>query len=317
MGPNITIKNVLNSLPKYSLNDDEITINIYPRIHFFSLDLSNNDGFIRHGSMGCSIKEAPIFVKISKSFKDKICSNIDISKIDNKINFTKIRDFLNVNNSWNVKIETTDNAIKNHVGIGLSTQIECAILWGCAMLSNKKLNIVELYRYGIGRTSTLGLKLFFNPGLIIEFGLKTKNDIDTTIYNIENFPFNIDFFIPKNEHSLSGEFEDKFWSKILPTSVLNSYKISYDILYKLIPSIINIDFNNFCNTINKINSISTKKYEEAIQSKNTIALIDKCRQISPATTISSMGPTTYLFTKKDTKTPCIEYDNSWRHYRYE
>ena len=197
MGPNITIKNVLNSLPKYSLNDDEITINIYPRIHFFSLDLSNNDGFIRHGSMGCSIKEAPIFVKISKSFKDKICSNIDISKIDNKINFTKIRDFLNVNNSWNVKIETTDNAIKNHVGIGLSTQIECAILWGCAILSNKKLNIVDLYRYGIGRTSTLGLKLFFNPGLIIEFGLKTKNDIDTTIYNIENFPFNIDFFIPK------------------------------------------------------------------------------------------------------------------------
>lgn len=35
MVPNITIKNVLNSLPKYSLNDDEITINIYPRIHFF------------------------------------------------------------------------------------------------------------------------------------------------------------------------------------------------------------------------------------------------------------------------------------------
>lgn len=57
MEPNITINNVLNSLPKYSLGNDEITINIYPRIHFFSLDLSNNDGFIRHGSMGCSIKK--------------------------------------------------------------------------------------------------------------------------------------------------------------------------------------------------------------------------------------------------------------------
>lgn len=317
MEPNITIKNVLNSLPKYSLNDDEITINIYPRIHFFSLDLSNNDGFIRHGSMGCSIKEAPIFVKISKSFKDKICSNIDISKIDNKINFTKIRDFLNVNNSWNVKIETTDNAIKNHVGIGLSTQIECAILWGCAMLSNKKLNIVDLYRYGIGRTSTLGLKLFFNPGLIIEFGLKTKNDIDTTIYNIENFPFNIDFFIPKNEHSLSGESEDKFWDKILPTSALSSYKISYDILYKLIPSIINVDFDTFSRTINQINSIGTKKYEEAIQHKKTTVLINECRKISSAAAISSMGPTTYLFTTRGTAISHLNYHDDWKHYNYE
>ena len=317
MEPNITINNVLNSLPKYSLGNDEITINIYPRIHFFSLDLSNNDGFIRHGSMGCSIKKAPILVKITKSLKDEIYSNIDISKIDNKIDFTKIRNFLDVDTHWNINIEATDRSIKNHVGIGLSTQVECAILWGCAMLLNKKLNIVDLYEYGIGRTSTLGLKLFFNPGLIIEFGLKAQNNIDTTVYDIKNFPFNIDLFIPKNEYSLSGESEDKFWDKILPTSALSSYKISYDILYKLIPSIINVDFDTFSRTINQINSIGTKKYEEAIQHKKTTVLINECRKISSAAAISSMGPTTYLFTTRDTAISHLNYHDDWKHYNYE
>ena len=75
------IKNLDRMLPPYKEYNDMVCVTVYPRLHYFSLDLSQISGFIKHGAMGCSLTDFPINIEIRQGDKTTITSDITIDTV--------------------------------------------------------------------------------------------------------------------------------------------------------------------------------------------------------------------------------------------
>lgn len=313
------IVNATNIEPDYMLAQDSVRLTVYPRIHMFTFDLSLISGVLRHGSLGCSLKNIPITITVednSKFHKDEIISTdqLKINELDLRVNFEKLRTYIDSTTHYKVKIDMNVHA-RVHSGLGLSTQILGAIYLSCAKLSKRKLNKTDLFQLGLGHYSTLGLSLLFTPGMIFEMGVKESDETHglviepslsekyeapaNTIYKVNEFPFYTIVAIPKESVSISGVREIDFWNESLPDNDLDSYKTIYNIFENVIPSMIEGDFKTFVGSLNENIKRGSKPLEEQVQSNRTKEVLQALREKFDFAAVSSLGPSLYAFSDND------------------
>jgi beta-RFAP synthase len=298
------IINTSKSLPSIKQSDILSKMAVYPRLHFCSLDLSNYIGILKHGSFGISLKNFPIYIACNTD------TNTDIIRIngdnkgyelDNNVDFEKLRNKINSTKNFHIEVDIPAN-IREHTGIGISTQIIGGIYLLCAKHCGIDLNINDLFDIGVGHVSTLGLNLLFNSGLIIENGVSYKNSIEkpvNSIVKIDDFPFQIIIAIPKRNRSLFAKFEDDFWNSILPENTNITKSVYREFYGECLPAIAEKDFSSFAGSIDKIVHLGSKAKEEEIQKQETKVLLEQLRIKFGCAGVSSLGPTVYSFYDKD------------------
>jgi len=296
--------NTTNSLPEIKHESGYSTLVVYPRLHFFSLDLSDYIGILKHGSFGLSMQDFPIFISCTAgSDHDKIVitGGKQHYDLDTSVDFDKLRKKTKIDKFFDVKVSIPDR-LREHTGIGISTQIVGGIYLVCAKHCGIDLTINDLFELGVGHVSTLGLNLLFNPGMIVENGVSYKNGIEkpvNSVTKIENFPFWIIIAVPKDNQSLSAKVEDDFWNSILPENVDITKSVYREFYGECLPAVIEADFETFTKGIDKIVHLGSKKREEDIQSPETKQLLANLRNEFGCAGVSSLGPTVYGFANQD------------------
>ncbi len=294
-----------DAVPSFVMSDGGgCSLVVYPRIHAFSLDLSVLCGIIKHGAFGFSLTDFPIYVntRINSNGKDRIVScGCNVSVLDYDFNLDLLRKFIGVEDFYDIEIKVSKN-VREHIGLGCSTQIYSAVLLCCAKNSGINLNIQDLFSLGVGHSSTLGLNLVFNPGYIIETGVVFENKVETVsncIYKFNDFPFYSIVGIPKTANSISGSLENDFWDNLLPDKPEESLKIAYQVFQNMVPGIVTKNFDQFISSLSNIVSMGTKPFETRIQPQRTINLLQYLKQEFGFAAVSSMGPSVYTFSDKN------------------
>jgi predicted sugar kinase len=237
----IEIMNTRDQTASYVNSGDNVKLVVYPRIHMFPVDVSLISGIVKNGSLGYSLMNMPIeiSVKINHTSKDSIHveGDVDIKKLDFKIDFDKLRLYIRSSDHYNVIISVSAS-VREHTGLGMSTQILGGVYLCCARISNRDLKINDLYNIGLGHHSALGLNLLFNPGMIFEMGttISKKGEgfivnpklsqeyesIANTVYKVNQFPFYSIIAIPKQASSVSDKYGDSFFNDTLPNKKVDS-----------------------------------------------------------------------------------------------
>ena len=299
----MNLVNTTNSLPFIDTDGLKSSLIVYPRLHFFSLDLSDYIGILKHGSFGMSLFNFPIKIECYTQNKiDEISfNNSRTHHLDYNIDLDKLRKKLNCSQHFNISI-SIPNDIQEHTGIGLSTQIVGGVYLLCAKHCGVDLSISDLFELGVGHVSTLGLNLLFNPGIIVENGVNYKNNVErpvNAIIKFDSFPFWTIVAIPNKLQSLSAELEYNFCNNLLPESVDSTKSVYREFYGECIPAIIEKDFEAFASSIDKVVRMGTKAKEERIQSEGTQKLLSTFRDLFGCAGVSSMGPTIYSFAAKN------------------
>lgn len=306
--------------PEYVVNGRSVELTVYPRVHMFTFDLSLISGVLKHGSMGYSLKNMPVIIKVSTNNQEKRDSivvsggKMSLDNLDFKVDFDKLRRYIDSHDRYSVEIKVSEYA-REHTGLGLSTQILGGIYLCSAKLSGVSLKISDLFNLGIGHYSALGLNLLFNPGLIMEMGVKPVDGseglivnpgfskqhetVANTVIKISKFPFYTVVAVPNGTESISGEYEVDFWNKSLPDRDEDSYRIVYNVFESIIPGIIERDFSSFIKALNENIKLGSKPLEENVQSGRTKEVLEDFREVFGFAAISSLGPSLYAFSEND------------------
>jgi len=316
--PSMEIIHTRNMNPDYTVTDNGVRLKVYPRIHMFTFDLSLISGILKHGSFGYSLKNMPIEVAVRKSSTGndtiKTVGNVNITELDFKIDFDQLRAYIQSNDRYEVTV-SIDQSIREHTGLGLSTQILGGVYLCSAKVSGVELKISDLFKMGIGHYSALGLNLLFNPGMIFEMGCKISDETEGVIVNpslskeyetvantvikINYFPFYTTIAIPKRSSSISGTYEVDFWTASLPDKNEDSYRIVYNVLETIIPGIVESNFDGFIGAIKENITLGSKPLEEKVQTTRTKDVLKKLRQAFAFAAVSSLGPALYAFSEHD------------------
>ncbi len=316
--PAMEIINTKNQNPNYKLLDGSVCLDVYPRLHMFTFDLSLIVGILKHGSLGYSLMNMPIRVQVKKSqnAKDsvKAVGNVRLKELDFKINFDALRLYIDSKDFYDVIVHI-DPSIREHTGLGLSTQILGGVYLCSAKASGVELKINDLFKMGIGHFSALGLNLIFNPGMILEMGCRVTDEsegvlvnptlsdkfetVANTVIKVNDFPFYTVVAIPKTSTSISGTYEVDFWTASLPDKKEDSYQIVYNVLESIIPGIVENNFSGFVGALKENITLGSKPLEEKVQSSRTKEVLAEMRDVFEFAAVSSLGPTLYAFSEGD------------------
>jgi len=317
-GPSMEIINTRNQNPNYMILGDAISLSVYPRLHMFTFDLSLISGILKHGSLGYSLLNMPIEICVQKSSEPKdsvaIFGNIKLKELDFKIDFDKMRSYIKSDDRYDVTVRI-DRSIREHTGLGVSTQILGGVYLCSAKASGFELKINDLFKMGIGQYSALGLNLIFNPGMILEMGCRITDEaegvrinstiskefetVSNTVIRVKSFPFYTIVAIPKTSTSISGKYEIDFWNESLPDKNQDSYRIIYNVLESIIPGIVENDFSTFTKALNENIKLGSKPLEEHVQSERTKEVLEALRKKFVFAAVSSLGPALYAFSQDD------------------
>lgn len=302
-----------NKKVKFFHSGNMIGVTTYPRVHMFSLDLSDASGSLKSGSMGLSLRDFPINVSVEliDSKEDIISSEFlyELLPILNRTREKLKQEYV----YWKVNVIVPEY-VGRHTGLGTTTQITGAVALCAAKSLGVDFDYIDLFNLGIGYASALGLNLLFNPGFIIENGYKISTLEDGgckiypdlydvyqlptgSIFNLSKIDWSLILAIPKNAQSLYGKIEDEFWNEILPDSLESTHKITYSVLEKIIPNLITNNYVGFIDGMRDATRNGTKPAEESIQNPKTAETLAAMRRQYTFAAISSLGPTIYSFSE--------------------
>lgn len=296
-----------------SVSSSVISMTTYPRIHMFSLDLSDTSGSFKSGSLGLSLKDFPIRVSVTQIEED---TDLLPQRFSSELRhiLQKTRDRLGKPElRWGVKVDMPSQ-VGPHTGLGTTTQVTGAAALCAAKTVGVDFNFVDLYNLGIGYASALGLTLLFNPGFILENGyrISTQEEGGCKMYpelydvyqipvgsvlNIADTGWYLVVALPTDEQSLSGEIEDNFWHKVLPDDLNSTYITTYNVLEKIIPHLVTDEYEEFLQGMKFVTNKGIKPLEESIQNPKTKRALEIMRKKYGFAAISSLGPSIYSFSK--------------------
>ena len=159
-----------------------------------------------------------------------------------------------------------------------------------------------------GGTSGIGINTYFDGGFILDVGIKKENDtfmpdsiaerkgkIPLIIKNINLPDWKVGICIPKFIKNKTEDEEKEFFKQSCPIEKKYILDILYESLYGVTSSIIEKDYNVFCESINKIQNTRWKYLERNLYGKELLNL-EKIIYQSGADCVgmSSLGPTLYF-----------------------
>ena len=273
------------------------------RIHlgFLELDQTLPRFF---GSMGLTVSNFCFEVQISKSKNLNVVTehkNLKKKTLDIFYKFKKKYDV----NFCNIKIK---KIIPSHIGLGSGTQFSLTIGYLISKINNLNISIDEIALFlNRGNRSGIGVQSFKEGGFTIDIGKKKDaNNLPLKLTNIKwpqdwkiilLFDLKGDNVFGENEISKFKEVNKRYRSK---------FNYNYSTLFlKILPGIIEKDFNSFTEGIQLIQSNMSEifyKNSKKFSSKNINYIFDYLRKKKiNGFGQTSWGPTGFVFCEDSKK----------------
>ena len=279
------------------------TVESPARIHLGFMELDNTAPRL-FGSAGLAINKFRNKQKIELSKKFEVfCNDQEIkAKIQNIIKLF----------SQSYKIKkcrlTVIDFIPLHHGLGSGTQISLGTGLLISKLNALNLSINEISNFlGRGRRSGIGVQTFKSGGFVIDLGKKKKSTSSPLgLLNLK-WPKNweIILIMDKKFLGLHGLEETREFSKLKNINSKFAKENCYNILMKIIPGLIENDFDPFVEGIQKIQENMSKifygkKYNYSSENISRIFNFLK-HENHLGFGQSSWGPSSFIFCKNKTK----------------
>lgn len=302
-----------------------VKIIVYPRIHVTLIGM-NNQGYRLNGGIGFSIENPS--TKVSFNINDIFeiideringFSNQEIKNLVNKLDTIYLRRCLS-----NKMVCRINSEAPSHCGFGTSTSIRLACVEALMILNQEEYdNETIINLSGRGGTSGIGINTYFQGGMVFDIGTKDRSATEllpsSARENRLNLPltlvketlpdWSIGLLIPNNIIPKTQIEEVNFFKKNALLHKEQVDEILYEVVYGVVPSIIEYDISSFCTSINKIQNTAWKKAEREQYGLDLFKLENMLRNLGAhCVGMSSLGPG--LFFIADDYIPIQQYIES-------
>lgn len=274
----------------------------------------NNDGYRLNGGIGFSIASPTLDISFEPS------NSIDvIDKREYGFNQDEL-DRLIVHLNKIVMKEEFDTAfhciihedmIPSHVGFGSNSMIYLSCVEALFILNERGYNNQDVISLsGRGGTSGIGINTYFRGGFIFDVGISNHEQrglapSSSFIDKVGDNPllmkkvtlpeWQLGICIPPIGHK-SEEEESEFFQKKCPINKDAVEKILYEAVYGITSSLMEENFDVFCQSINAIQQTKWKSLERNLYGKELISAESIIRKAGARSIgMSSFGPLLYFF----------------------
>ena len=233
------------------LKKNTIQIITPARLHFGFLELNNNSGAF--GGIGLSIDKFNTKITLKKNIGEKFKGkSLDKASFFLKKFCKKKR--IKPNFFLNIK-----KATPPHIGLGSGTQLALSIGSAISQLNNINLDLEKIEKIqNRSLRSNIGLINFKQGGFLIDLKIKNKS-----FSKIDKVFFPEDWriiLIKDTKQGLHGKNEINAFKKIRSFPKINHIKLTDLVLFKIYPSLIENNFNEFSKSITKLQNIMGKYF---------------------------------------------------------
>ena len=186
-----------------------------------------------------------------------------------------------------------------HVGLGSTTQLALSVSKALLDLHGIKYDIVEVSRMlGRGKVSGVGTYVFKYGGLVVDGGGNFPPLISRCKFPSDWYVFVV---IPRGK-GLYGKREEEAFKSLKPRPDL-TYKASFLTFMKVIPSVIEGDFENFVESLERLQKVVGYMFSDVqgdIFNPKSAEVVDVMRSLGlRGIGQSSWGPTVYAFAREN------------------
>ncbi|CAF29835.1 beta-ribofuranosylaminobenzene 5'-phosphate synthase [Methanococcus maripaludis] len=293
-------------------------LNSPSRIHMGLIDLNGELGRV-DGGVGVALDYPNFQIEGKESSEIEIDFRIEIDEKDKENLESRIKNaaknVLDIIGETGISLKVND-AILSHSGLGSGTQVSLSTGKITSLVYGIDLNAETLAKItGRGGTSGIGVAAFETGGFIVDGGHtfgEGKDKIDfrpssaskdvkpSPVLFRHDFDWDIVLTIPKGEQ-VCGDREVDIFRKFCPVPTEDVQKICRLVLMKMMPAVIEKDFDSFGKVVNELQNLGFKRAEVGLQKESLKGLLSKLQEVSYSG-ISSFGPTIYSLGDKDTIT---------------
>jgi beta-ribofuranosylaminobenzene 5'-phosphate synthase len=215
-----------------------------------------------------------------------------------------------------VKI-TIRQTIPQHRGLGWGTQLSLAAGFAVAEINNKNLSTRTMAEVvGRGGTSGIGTAVFTEGGFILDGGHSLDNksgflpsaasDVPPppVLSRLEFPDWHVKVFIPDSVGAY-GSDEVTVFDEECPIPVDEVQELTHIIIMKLMPSIVQNDYEMFKESINSIQFVGFKD-RELDRQPDSLSLVKELQDMGYAAGMSSLGPAVFVISPNPID---VDYDS--------
>ncbi|CAD7768317.1 Beta-ribofuranosylaminobenzene 5'-phosphate synthase [Candidatus Methanoperedenaceae archaeon GB37] len=270
------------------------------RLHLTLIDLNASIGRV-DGGVGIALEEPRISI-VAEPAATTVVSGNDLLGERMK------RAVKAVHREAGLRIQI-EESYPAHVGLGSGTQAALAAGTAVSELCDLHLDAVEVgRRVGRGGTSGIGIAAFERGGFILDGGHRFADKMafsPSSASNVDpaplllhhDFPdWEIVLAIPDVKGASSREEVDIF-RRVCPIPLRDVQALSHVILMKMLPAVVERDFEAFSDAVNRVQEIGFKRHEISLQREEVRELMRVMRDAGgEGVGMSSFGPTVYALT---------------------
>ncbi len=288
------------------------------RIHITLIDLNGSIGRI-DGGVGLALEEPNVEIKARESDAIEIGGrgyNLD--------RFRLVAEKMSQRFGGGIRIEVVSD-YKPHVGLGSGTQISLAVGRAFSELHALHLSTREIAELtGRGGTSGIGVAAFDYGGFIVDGGHSRREKKDflpssaskakpAPLIARHDFPdWKVVIAVPELT-GFYGRREVDLFQEVCPIPLEEVRELSHLILMKLLPGIVESDFDAVAASIRRIQQIGFKRAEVDQYGD----LIRNCLNLAECAGMSSTGPTVYAFADTDARTVARDFSSYFAERGFE
>jgi beta-ribofuranosylaminobenzene 5'-phosphate synthase len=210
---------------------------------------------------------------------------------------------------------TVQSGYRLHVGLGGGTQLAIAAGKALCELYHKPMPVREIARIiHRGGTSGIGTAAFDGGGFIIDGGHSFGPGRDKMDFRPSSassgvrpppvimrhaFPrdWKIVLALPDIPQGAHGQKEVDIFREYCPLPLTDVHELCYQILVRMVPSLLEEDLDEFAGAVNRVQEIGFKRVEVMLQNPLVYRLMQAAREAGAACSgLSSFGPAVYAVT---------------------
>ena len=307
---------ITEAFPYNSFQDHHrIVIQTPSRIHMTLTDLSGQAGRV-DGGIGITLDEPNILLECEKS------DDLEVKGDESERARAAAKAVMDKFGLGGARL-VIRSGYKLHVGLGGGTQLGIAIGKAICQLYNQPASVRDIAQIiNRGGTSGIGTAAFEMGGFIIDGGHsfgpgKQKVDFRPSSASIgvspppviarHDFPegWKILLAVPNLPQGAHGRREVDIFKEYCPVPLEDVQELCYQILVRMVPSILEENLDDFGAAVNRIQELGFKKVEVALSHPMIQEFMQEMRSAGAVCAgLSSFGPTVYAIT--DTGTRDIE-----------
>lgn len=267
----------------------------------------NNLGYRCNGGVGFSVAEPVAQILLVRA------DEIEVS--DQRVNglheseLTRLADVVSNISPFPIHIKITGD-LPSHRGMGSATAIRLAVIESIFKLAGRPTDERSVVTTsGRGGTSGIGIASYFSGGLIFDAGvaipgakfapssaIESERPTPLVLSRLQMPEWRVGICIPNGIPPQTPEQERKFFNSVCPIDNSDVYETLYHVVYGVVASVQEHNFEMFCSAIRRIQQCKWKR-EEWMLYDSTVRDLEASIYNSGASAVgmSSLGPGLYFF----------------------